>query len=387
MTILYLIQKEFKQFFRNWLLPLVCFLLPLALTNIVPRIATQEIKGLNFAVVDNDHSTTSCRIIQKIDASTYLSLVKFANTYDEAMESIASGDADLILEFPADFEKSMVRGESPTLMLSANATNGTKGSMAQIYITQIIQNYMREASPQPSPEGKGAQPTPVPSLKGGTPSPEGKGWGEASVRFLFNPRLDYKIYMIPAIFALMLILIVGFLPALNIVSEKERGTIEQINVTPVSKVEFIISKVVPYVCIGMVMVAEALLAAKGLYGIVPAGSIFNIYIVAIIFCALVSSLGLIVSNYSDTIQQAALTMFFFLVIFILMSGLLTPVTSMPEWAQAITRLNPMRYFIEAMRAIYVKGASLAQISWQMKHLLSMVAVCWVWAVISYRKSN
>ena len=368
MTILYLIQKEFKQFFRNWLLPLVCFLLPLALTNIVPRIATQEIKGLNFAVVDNDHSTTSRRIIQKIDASTYLSLVKFANTYDEAMESIASGDADLILEFPADFEKSMVRGESPTLMLSANATNGTKGSMAQMYITQIIQSYMQDNNSNYSP----------PST----------GWaGGGSVRFLFNPRLDYKIYMIPAIFALMLILIVGFLPALNIVGEKERGTIEQINVTPVGKIEFIISKVVPYVCIGMVMVAEALLAAKGLYGIVPVGSILNIYVVSITFCALVSSLGLIVSNYSDTIQQAALTMFFFLVIFILMSGLLTPVTSMPEWAQAVTRLNPMRYFVEAMRAIYVKGASLAQISWQMKHLLAMTAVCWTWAVISYKKSN
>ena len=376
---LYLIQKEFKQFFRNWLLPLVCFLLPLALTNIVPRIATQEIKGLNFAVVDNDHSTTSRRIIQKIDASTYLSLAKVANTYNQAMESIENGDADLILEFPSDFEKSMVRSESPTLMLSANATNGTKGSMAQMYITRIIQNYIREASPQPSPNVKG--------VVSGKSFPSGEELGEASVRFLFNPRLDYKIYMIPAIFALMLILIVGFLPALNIVGEKERGTIEQINVTPVGKVEFIISKVVPYVCIGMVMVAEALLAAKGLYGIVPSGSILNIYIVSIIFCALVSSLGLIVSNYSDTIQQAALTMFFFLVIFILMSGLLTPVTSMPEWAQAITRLNPMRYFIEAMRAIYVKGASLAQISWQMKHLLAMAAVCWTWAVISYKKSS
>ena len=379
MTILYLIQKEFKQFFRNWLLPLVCFLLPLALTNIVPRIATQEIKGLNFAVVDNDHSTTSRRIIQKIDASTYLSLVTVANTYDEAMESIENGDADLILEFPSHFEKSMMRGEGPSLMLSANATNGTKGSMAQMYITQIIQNYMQEADKLSNCKLSNCQ-------------------INASVRFLFNPRLDYKIYMIPAIFALMLILIVGFLPALNIVGEKERGTIEQINVTPVGKIEFIISKVVPYVCIGMVMVAEALLAAKALYGIVPAGlnlepetwnlePLLNIYLVAIIFCALVSSLGLIVSNYSDTIQQAALTMFFFLVIFILMSGLLTPVTSMPEWAQAITRLNPMRYFIEAMRAIYVKGATLAQITWQLKHLIIMATICWTWAVISYKKSN
>ena len=359
MTVNYLIIKEFKQFLRNLLLPIVCFILPLALMNIVPRIATQEITGLNFAVVDNDHSTTTRRLIQKIDASRYLSLVRVADTYDQAMESVENGDADLILEFQPHFERDMLKTGTASLMLSANATNGTKGTMAQSYITQIIQSMD----------------VPV------------------SVRFLYNQRLDYKIYMIPAVFALMLILVVGFLPALNIVGEKERGTIEQINVTPVGKVEFIISKVVPYVCIGMIMVAEGLFAAKGLYGIVPAGStsgnimpVVRIYTVCIVFCALVSSLGLIVSNYASTIQQAALTMFFFLVIFIIMSGLLTPVTSMPEWARALTEVNPMRFLIEALRAIYVKGATIAQISTPLTRLSVMAVVAWIWAIASYRKS-
>ena len=374
MIIRYLIVKEFKQFFRNLLLPIICFLLPIMLMNIVPRIATQEIKGLNFSVVDNDHSTTSRRIIQKIDASTYLTLVNVSPTYEQAMESVHRGDADLILEFQSHFEREMVKTGAADILLSANATNGTKGAMAQAYITQIIQSYAQEE---------------LQNLNGGTAvsSP-------ISVRFLFNTKLDYKIYMIPAIFGLMLILIVGFLPALNIVGEKEKGTIEQINVTPVGKVEFIVSKVIPYICIGMIMVVEAIMAARGLYGIVPSGlvagnpaPVLKIFVVCILFCALISSLGLIVSNYSNTIQQAALIMFFFLVIFIVMSGLLTPVTSMPNWAQAITRLDPMRYLIEALRGIYIKGASLSQVRWQLGHLALMAVIAWGWAIYSYRKSS
>lgn len=382
MIIRYLIIKEFKQFFRNWLLPVACFLIPVLLMNMAPRIATQEVKGLNFAVVDNDHSTTSRRIIQKIDASTYLTLVNVSDTYEQAMKSIHSGEADLVLEFQPHFEKDMINTGTARILLSANATNGTKGAMAQAYITNIIQSYAKEVSESALSNVEGSSSSSFSSPK------------VPSVRFLFNNRLDYKIYMIPAIFALMLMLIVGFLPALNIVGEKESGTIEQINVTPVGRVEFIVSKVIPYICIGMIMVAEAILAARGLYGILPSGlsasnplPILNIYIVSILFCAIASSMGLIVSNYSSTIRQAALTMLFFLVIFIVMSGLLTPITSMPEWAQSITRLNPMRYLSEALRAIYIKGANLSQISQQVLYLTLMSVITWTWAIVSYRKSN
>lgn len=362
MILLYLIQKECKQFLRNTILPVVCFLLPIALMNIVPRIATQEVKGLNFAVVDADHSPSTSRLIQKIDASTYLSLSGVYHTYSEAMRAISDGTADLILEFEPRFEANLMRTGTARIHLSANATNGTKGAMAQSYITQIILDYAQSLSP---------------ALSVQTPT----------VRFLFNTHLDYKRYMIPAIFALMLILIVGFLPALNIVGEKERGTIEQINVTPIGKLSFILSKIIPYVLVGMIMVAEALMASRALYGITPRGSIASIYVVSLLFCALVSSLGLIVSNFSSSIRQAALLMFFFLVIFILLSGLLTPVTSMPQWAQHITRVNPMRYFIEAMRAIFIKGSSLSQLSKQVLSLATMTVIAWTAALLSYKKSH
>ena len=369
MILPYLIQKEFKQMFRNLLLPVVFVLMPLVVLYVVPLIATQEIKGLKFAVVDNDHSTASQQLIRKIDASTYLSLVCVSDSYEKAMETVGSGEADLILEFQPQFGRELESTGHVSLMLSANATNGTKGAMAQSYITQIIRDYASELM-----TGKGSESSQF------TPQ------NEVNVRYLFNTALDYKTYMIPALLGLILIMIVGFLPALNIVSEKEKGTIEQINVTPIRKWEFIISKMVPYTCVGLFMILESLLVSKLLWNLWPAGSVVVLLLFAFEFCLLGSSLGLIVSNYSTTLQQASLTMFFFLVIFIVMSGLITPVQSMPEWAQAITRLNPLRYFTEAMRAVFIKGSSLAQTSSQFITMAVFCVVCWFWAIISYKKN-
>lgn len=364
MTVIYLIQKEFKQIFRNKILPIVFVILPIVLTNGVPRIATQEVKELRFCVVDNDHSATSAEIIDEIDASIYIDLAAVCNNYDDAMAVIDAGEADLILEFQPHFERELVKEGNANVMLSTNSTNGTKGGMAQSYISQIITDYQQKlTSAQPSIQ------SPV------------------STTFLFNKQLDYKFYMIPALVGMLLILIVCFLPALNIVGEKEKGTIEQINVTPIRKREFIVSKVVPYVIIGLFMVMEALMVAKGMFGFWPKGSLLSIFLFVILFCMLLSSFGLIVSNYSDTLQQAALTIFFFLVVFMLMSGLLTPIQSMPTWAQKLTLVNPMRYFVEAMRAIYIKGATIVDLSLQLIVLTVYSCLTWTWAILSYKKNN
>ncbi|MGM9760104.1 MAG: ABC transporter permease [Parabacteroides sp.] len=366
MTLFYLIQKEFKQIFRNPVLPVVFVLLPLVLINGVPRIATQEIKGLQFCVIDNDHSSTTSRLIQKIDASQYIDLSAVCQHYDEAMQVIDAGKADIILEFQPHFERDLIQEGKAHLMLSANATNGTKGGMAQNYMQQIIADYLQE----------------IRAGRGFLPNEEG-----IQVSFLFNHNLDYKLYMIPALLGMLLILIVGFLPALNIVGEKEKGTIEQINVTPIRKWEFIMSKIIPYVMIGLLMVTEALVVARGVFGFWPQGNPLTLFLFVILFCMLVSSFGLIISNHSDTLQQAALTMFFFLVVFLLTSGLLTPIQSMPQWAQQLTLLNPMRYFVEAMRAIYIKGATLLDVRRPLLALTLYSCITWIWAILSYRKNS
>lgn len=365
MILFYLIQKEFKQLLRNRLLPVLFVLVPLLLVNGVPRLATQEVKGIHFVVVDNDHSSTTRRLIHKLDASAYLSLTSAVGSYKEAMELISSGEADAIIEFPHGYEKCLVTHQAlPQVQLSANSINGIKGSISSVYIMQIIQDMLSDVPLTVLSDGRSLQ-----------------------TSYLYNENLDYKLYMTPVIFALLLILIVGFLPALNIVGEKERGTIEQINVTPIGKVEFIVSKIIPYIVVGLFMTLESVIAARVFHGISPAGSVVTLLIFALLFCMLAASLGLVVSNYSSTLQQAALTMYFFLVIFILLSGLLTPIQSMPQWAQTLTCLNPMRYMIEAMRAIFIKGSSLWQLRSQFVALTLFTLVGWFWAIRSYRKNE
>ena len=193
--------------------------------------------------------------------------------------------------------------------------------------------------------------------------------------------------MIPALMVMLLTLICGFLPALNIVSEKEVGTIEQINVTPVPKFIFILAKLLPYWLIGFVVLTVCFILAWLIYGIVPVGHFLLIYFFAVLFVLVMSGFGLVISNYSATMQQSMFVMWFCLLVVILMSGLFTPISSMPEWAQLITIFNPLRYFMEVMRMIYLKGSGFFDLLPQLGILLLFAVVFNSWAVISYRKNN
>lgn len=371
MVIRFLLEKEFKQMMRNIILPVVFILLPLGVINMVPRAATQEVKNLKISVVDNDHSTWSARLTQKLAASQYFHLNDVSPSYGKALQGVEAGDADFIVEIEPQFERNLVKEGVSHVMISANAVNGVKAGLGSSYLAQIVADYSAQLREECG-------------LHGSTVS---VAHFDVVPRYLYNATLDYKMFMIPALMAMLLILLVGFLPALNIVGEKEKGTIEQINVTPVGKFDFIMSKLIPYWVVGLLVLAYAMVLARLIYGQVPVGSIGSILLFATLFILVVSSMGLIVSNYSDTTQQAALVMFFFLVIFILLSGLITPIASMPEWAKAFTRINPLRYFIEAMRAIYLKGSSLHDLQPHLCALSVYVVATWAWAIWSYRKNS
>jgi len=205
--------------------------------------------------------------------------------------------------------------------------------------------------------------------------------------YKFNPHLDYKVFMVPALMVMLLTMLAGFLPALNIVSEKEAGTIEQINVTPTKRLSFILAKLIPYWVIGFVVLSICMLLAALVYDITPTGSIFTIYLFTMIYIFVVSGMGLIVSNYSETMQQAMFVMFFFMMILLLMSGLFTPVGSMPEWTKAITVINPLKYFIQVMRLVYLKGSAFAELTSQFFILCGFAVVLNLWAILSYKKNN
>lgn len=363
----YLLVKEYKQMFRNWLLPVVFILLPVAMMNVVPRIATQEVKNLNLAVIDCDHSSLSVRLTQKLQASEFFNLYATCPNYQTAYDLLQEGCVDFIVTIENEFEHNLYRTGEADVMVTVNAVNGMKGGLGNSYLTQIIMQYAQELVYE---SGETAH-RPV------TVEP----------RYLFNASLDYKPYMIPALMAMTLILLMGFLPALNVVGEKEHGTIEQINVTPVSRMEFILSKMIPYWTVGIFIVGFSMLLAWKIHGVAPAGNAGMVFLFNIAYIFTISSLGLTVSNYSENMRQAAIVMFFFIVIFILTSGLLSPIASMPHWAQEVTRLNPLRYIITTMRDIYLKDSSFIQLLPQFIPLCIYGAAASVWAVVSFRKNN
>lgn len=357
---------------RNIILPIVFILLPLAMINMMPKAATQEVKNLKISVIDNDHSTWSSRLIQKLSASQYFHLSDVSPSYAKATESVEAGDADFIIEVEPGFERNLVKEGVSQVMVSANAVNGVKAGLCSNYLSQIVADYFAQLR-----EESGLAAASAVSM----------AHYDVVPRYLYNTTLDYKMFMVPGLMAMLLILLVGFLPAMNIVGEKEKGTIEQINVTPVGKFDFILSKLIPYWVVGLSVLGYAMVLARLFYGQVPEGNIGVIFLFATLFILVVSCMGLIVSNYSDTTQQAALVMFFFLVIFILLSGLITPVSSMPEWAKAFTRINPLRYFIEAMRMLYLKGSSLYELRHHFYALSVYAAAMWIWAIGSYKKNS
>ena len=193
--------------------------------------------------------------------------------------------------------------------------------------------------------------------------------------------------MIPALFAIVMMLMTGFLSTLNIVGEKEAGTIEQINVTPVSKWSFILAKLIPYWLIALFVITVCLLLAWFVYGITPAGPVWLIYVLAMLLALFFSSFGLIVSNYSDTMQQAMFVMWFFVVSIMLLSGLFTPTQSMPQWAYLTTYINPMHYFIDAIRTVFIRGGGLHETAHQVLAIAGIGTLMGCWAVKSYKKNS
>ncbi len=203
----------------------------------------------------------------------------------------------------------------------------------------------------------------------------------------FNPLMNYKIFMVPGILVVLVTMVGAFLASLNIVREKEIGTIEQINVTPVKKHHFILGKLIPFWVLGLVILSIGLAIARIAYGIIPAGSLLVIYIFAGAYLLAVLGLGLLLSTYTSNQQQAMLLSFFMMMVFILLSGLYTSIDSMPGWAQVITKFNPVTYFIEVMRMVVLKGSGLRDISTHLFTVLGFAVALNTWAVINYKKRS
>ena len=359
-----LLKKEVSMMRRNPIIPRLIVMMPLLVMLVLPLVATFDVKNVGVTVVDNDRTELSRRMIADMDASEYLSVKGCYFSYDEAFRQIEEGTADAIVTIPKDYLKDLTNGQQPALSLKANGVNATKGTLGAQYATLSLTNTLRRWQAE--------QGTGLSMLR-------------SSAVNLYNPTLDFRHYMIPALMVVLLIIICGFLPALNLVSEKETGTIEAMNVTPVGRFEFVLSKLIPYWVIGIIVITVGMLIGWLVYGLVPAGNVLNIYLAAVLFTLVMSGLGVFVAQKSSTILQAIFLMFAFIVVFQLMGGLLTPTSSMPEWAQWITYVIPPRYFIEIMRAVYLKGATLTDLLPQYAALLFFAILFCLVAALIYRK--
>lgn len=398
-TLKFLLQKEFKQIFRDRAILGIILAMPVIQLLILPLAADFEVKNVNLAVVDNDHSTYSQQLVSTVVASGYFKLIDYNQSYRQSLELIESDKADLILEIPVDFERNLVRESNQQVFIAVNAINGTKANLGASYLNNIIRNYNQTI------RTKLIQST-LTGIQGGQVSVQGNQGGSQEVQETtigaqentqgavieiassnwFNPGMNYQSFMVPGILAFLVTMVGGFMSALNIVKEKEIGTIEQINVTPIKKYLFILGKLIPFWIMGNVVFTLGLLIIRIVYGIVPEGSIFVLYCFIWVYLLAVLGFGLLVSTYSETQQQAMFIMFFFIMIFILLGGLFTSIDSMPGWAKVIARINPVSHIVEVFRMVILKGSSLRDILPHIGIISVLAVILNSWAVFNYKKT-
>lgn len=368
-TLRFLLQKEFRQVFRDRAILRIIFIMPVLQLLVLPLAADYEVKNIRLVIVNHDHSLYAQQLVAKVTASGYFKADAFTTSYPAASHEIENDWADIIIEIPFHFEHDLVKQSGSKVFIAVNAINGVKAVLGAAYLQSIIQDYnnavrlkwnrMPEFSPRVNIDVVSSN------------------W--------YNPLMNYKWFMVPGILVVLVTMVGSFLASLNIVKEKETGTIEQINVTPVKKHLFILGKLIPFWVLGMIILTIGLGISYVFYGIRPAGNLFTIYVFAAAYLPAVLGLGLLVSTFCSSQQQAMLLSFFLIMVFILLGGLYTPVESMPLWAQWLTRLNPVAYFIDVMRLVVLKGSTLGDVAVQIGTILVFAVLLNGWAVINYRK--
>lgn len=370
-TLRFILEKEFRQIFRDPSILRMIFVMPILQLIVLPIVANYEVKNVKIAVIDHDHSPISTRMINKLEAGGYFQLTGYCVGYKEALDYVEQEKADLILEIPTHFERDLVKESSAKLFVAVNAINGVKAGLGASYLSSLLRDYNSDIRIETFPTTKFSQ---TPQLN-------------ITYSNWYNPLMSYKLFMVPGILVVLMTMVGSFLTSLNIVKEKEIGTIEQINVTPIKKYHFILGKLIPFWILGMIVLTLGLAVARVVYGIIPVGNIGLLYAFSAVYLLAVLGLGLLVSTITQTQQQAMLIAFFLMMIFIMMSGLYTSIDSMPYWAQVVTWFNPVRYFIEVMRMVVIKGSGFADIAVNLGIIFIFGIVLNTWAIISYKKRS
>jgi ABC-2 type transport system permease protein len=373
-TLRFLLRKEYLQIFRDRLMVVQMLLLPIIQLALLANAATFEVTRARLAVVDEDRTPTSRGLVDRMTAAGRFEVVRRAESAATADEAIMQRDAGAILHIPRDFERDLVRTRSAPVQLVLNAEDGAAAGVTLSYAQRIVSEYASEL----------AATLRLPTAAGEAPVP-GHGRLDVRARGWYNPELDYRMYMVPGILVQLVTMVGTLLTALNIVREKELGTLEQLNVTPVTRGQFIAAKLIPLWSLGLVALTIGLLVARFGFGVPMRGSVLLVFGTAAIYLLAALGVGLLVSTIVSTQQQALFVSFFFILIYLLMSGLFTPIRSMPAWAQWIAQANPVMHFIEIMRAVMLRGAGLREIAPSLGMLTLLAAAMFSLSVRRYAK--
>jgi len=366
-TILYILQKEFRQIFRDKAMLVIILVIPMVQLMILSFTATFEIKNTHIAIFDHDHTHESRNLISKFNGSQFFTVDAFYDSYAQGVEALKRGKTHQLLIIQPHFERDLQREGKGSVIIITDAINGSAASIMNAYTHAILLDFNKQMRIENYPNLNLSDPIQI------------------TVTNWYNPQLNYITYMVPGILVLLVTIIGMFLSGMNVVKEKELGTIEQINVTPIKKYQFIIGKLLPFWIIAMFEFSLGLFLARFVFGVPMLGSLALQLGVVSVYLIVVLGFGLFVSTLTDTMQQAMFISWFFMVIFILMSGLFTPVESMPDWAQTVNKLNPIAYFIQINRMIMLKGSVFSDFTRQFYSLVVYAVLMLSLSVWRYRK--
>lgn len=370
-TIRYILQKEFAQIRRNKTMLRMIVMLPIVQMLVLVFAATYDLKNVDLYLVDQDLSETSRGLINHFEASPFFRIHDASFDLEHASNDLKREKADFVLVIPANFERELVREDKAQLQLLINAIDGNKASLIYQYTQGIIAAYNKNVVMEWKSLPEFDPPMRV----------------DIAESYWFNPELDYKWYMAPGILSILVTIIGMFLSGMNLVREKEMGTIEQLNVTPIKKWQFIVGKLLPFLVIALLDLAFGLILARLVFNLPVEGSLVLLFGFGALYLVGVLGLGLFLSTITDTQQQVMFITFFFMMIFVLMGGIFTPVESMPHWAQLLDRLNPIYYFIRIMRMVCLKGSGFGDLISEFVSLILIGLSFLSLAIWRYRKTS
>jgi ABC-2 type transport system permease protein len=370
--ILTILLKEFRSVFRDPRMRMVIFGVPVIQTLIFGYAVTMDVRHVRLVVIDRDQTPASRALVARFAGSDYFDLVARTTDGDRAAAMIDAADASAALQIDAGFANDLRAGRTTPVQLIVDGADSNTARLVLNYSTTITAAYNTEIMLEQALRRTGRT---IPA-----------GGVDLRPRAWFNEDLESRDYFVPGVMALLVMLISLMLTSMAIVREKEVGTIEQIMVTPIRPVEFILGKCAPFVVIGFADVALVTLVGVFWFEIPIRGS-FTLLLLGTAFYLLSTlGIGLFISTVSSTQQQAMMTTFFFFFPAMLLSGFVYPIDNMPEVIQWLTLLNPLRHFLIVIRGVFLKGIGLDVLWPQLTSLLAIGLCVMVFAIKRFHKT-